>query len=89
MDCPAGDRAAAVRQAAAGIGKSLGKGIVEFKKGLKGVDDEIEQRSNANYQQNSYQQGYQGQLPNGTVQTMPPMQQGQPNTVGRADAPQH
>ena len=25
------------------VGKSLGKGIVEFKKGLKGVEDEIEQ----------------------------------------------
>lgn len=27
------------------VGKSLGKGIVEFKKGLKGVEDEIEQQS--------------------------------------------
>jgi len=27
------------------VGKSLGKGIVEFKKGLKGVDDEIENQS--------------------------------------------
>ena len=25
------------------VGRSLGKGIVEFKKGLKGVEDEIEQ----------------------------------------------
>ena len=25
------------------VGRSLGKGIVEFKKGLKGVDEEIEQ----------------------------------------------
>lgn len=25
------------------VGKSLGKGIVEFKKGLKGIDDDIEQ----------------------------------------------
>jgi len=27
------------------VGKSLGKGIVEFKKGLKGIDDEIETQS--------------------------------------------
>jgi sec-independent protein translocase protein TatA len=27
------------------VGRSLGKGIVEFKKGLKGVEDEIEQAS--------------------------------------------
>lgn len=27
------------------VGKSLGKGIIEFKKGLKGVDEEIEQAS--------------------------------------------
>jgi sec-independent protein translocase protein TatA len=25
------------------VGKSLGKGIVEFKKGLKGIEDEVEQ----------------------------------------------
>lgn len=28
------------------VGRSLGKGIVEFKKGLKGIDDEIEMASN-------------------------------------------
>ena len=27
------------------VGRSLGKGIVEFKKGLKGVEDEIEEQS--------------------------------------------
>ncbi len=27
------------------VGKSLGKGIVEFKKGIKGIDDEIEKES--------------------------------------------
>ena len=26
------------------VGRSLGKGIVEFKKGLKGVEDEVEKR---------------------------------------------
>jgi sec-independent protein translocase protein TatA len=29
------------------VGRSLGKGIVEFKKGLKGVEDEVEEASNA------------------------------------------
>lgn len=28
------------------VGRSLGRGIVEFKKGLKGVEDEIESASN-------------------------------------------
>jgi sec-independent protein translocase protein TatA len=27
------------------VGRSLGKGIVEFKKGLKGIDEEVEQAS--------------------------------------------
>lgn len=27
------------------VGRSLGKGIVEFKKGLKGVEDDIDQQS--------------------------------------------
>jgi sec-independent protein translocase protein TatA len=78
------------------VGKSLGKGIVEFKKGLKGVDEEVEQRSNPGYQgqqfqgQPQYQGGYpQQQLPQNQPQTMPPNYppQGQPNTVGRADNP--
>lgn len=29
------------------VGRSLGKGIVEFKKGLKGIEDEVEQASSA------------------------------------------
>jgi sec-independent protein translocase protein TatA len=28
------------------VGRSLGKGIVEFKKGLKGIEDDIETSSN-------------------------------------------
>jgi sec-independent protein translocase protein TatA len=28
------------------VGRSLGKGIVEFKKGLKGVEDDIEEQTN-------------------------------------------
>lgn len=30
--------------------KSMGKGIVEFKKGIKGVEDEVENASNSNSQ---------------------------------------
>ena len=67
------------------VGKSLGKGIVEFKKGLKGVEDDVETRSNPGYQQP--QSNYQQQLPSGQPQTMPPIPQGQPGTVGRADSP--
>jgi sec-independent protein translocase protein TatA len=29
------------------VGKSLGKGIVEFKKGLKGIEDDVETQVNA------------------------------------------
>lgn len=31
------------------VGRSLGKGIVEFKKGLKGVEDDIDASMNQNY----------------------------------------
>lgn len=63
------------------VGKSLGKGIVEFKKGLKGVDDEVEQQSNPRPPQWQQQQWNQ-QLPPGQPQTQPPMQQ---QTVSRSD----
>lgn len=29
------------------VGRSLGKGIVEFKKGLKGIEDDIEDKSDS------------------------------------------
>jgi sec-independent protein translocase protein TatA len=33
------------------VGRSLGRGIVEFKKGLKGIDEEVEAQSNkSNYE---------------------------------------
>ena len=44
------------------VGKSLGKGIVEFKKGLKGIEDEVEQvdveRPKLTSQQQTAQQSY-------------------------------
>jgi sec-independent protein translocase protein TatA len=33
------------------VGRSLGKGIVEFKKGLKGLEDDFEHNSGANPQE--------------------------------------
>jgi sec-independent protein translocase protein TatA len=33
------------------VGKSLGKGIVEFKKGLRGIDDDIDEGVNRNTDQ--------------------------------------
>jgi|SRR5215469_16981388 sec-independent protein translocase protein TatA len=46
------------------VGRSLGKGIVEFKKGLKGIDEEVE--AAANKQQSNYE-----------VKTLPPQEEKQ------------
>lgn len=76
------------------VGKSLGKGIVEFKKGLKGVEDEIEDASSRrapSSQPNQYQQWQQqasANLPQGAPPPPPPPAMNQPGTVGRADAAQ-
>lgn len=71
------------------VGKSLGKGIVEFKRGLKGVEDEIEEQASrpapstqlppppAPYQ-------HPGHLP--PAQGQAPMAPGQPGTVSRAES---
>jgi sec-independent protein translocase protein TatA len=55
------------------VGKSLGKGIVEFKKGLKGVEDEVEQVDRNIDQQNRNQQA------------LPPQQQTTNTTVTQYD----
>jgi len=58
------------------VGKSLGKGIVEFKKGIKGVEDEVEGQSAARPPQ-----AYTQQLPPGQVQNQQapwPQQQANP-----------
>lgn len=57
------------------VGKSLGKGIVEFKKGLKGVDDEIDQSTSR-----------RGNLPEGERQYHAPITDGQERRVSRDDA---
>ena len=44
------------------VGRSLGKGIVEFKKGLKGIDEDVEAASNK--QSNNYE-----------VKTLPPQEE--------------
>jgi sec-independent protein translocase protein TatA len=36
------------------VARSLGKGVVEFKKGLKGVEDDLDQSSYQAPKQNSY-----------------------------------
>lgn len=47
------------------VGRSLGKGIVEFKKGLKGIDDEIETASSSRTQTQISEQAYRAPLSNG------------------------
>lgn len=48
------------------VAKSLGKGIVEFKKGMKGVEDEIERPPSSLPPPNQYYQGqYSQQSPQG------------------------
>jgi TatA/E family protein of Tat protein translocase len=62
------------------VGKSLGKGIVEFKKGLKSIDDDVQAPSQA-------QRPYTNQINAGPAPAGPGVQQGVASTVSRADAP--
>ena len=59
------------------IGRSLGKGIVEFKKGLKGLEDEIE--VNANPRQESPQALEPPRPPQRVTATAPKFEEN-PNT---------
>lgn len=71
------------------VGKSLGKGIVEFKKGLKGVEDEIDTQSKKPDSTNPYQQNWQQQPPANLPPASPAAPvPGQPGTVSRADVAQ-
>ncbi|MFZ4429688.1 MAG: twin-arginine translocase TatA/TatE family subunit [Phycisphaerales bacterium] len=56
------------------VGKSLGKGIVEFKKGLKGVEDEVDQASSR-----------RGSLPENERHYHSPITDGQERRVSRED----
>lgn len=47
------------------VGKSLGKGIVEFKKGLKGIDDEIEQSSSRRGELADHERSYRAPITDG------------------------
>lgn len=70
------------------VGKSLGKGIVEFKKGLKGIEDDIDTPGKGSVQQpNAWQQGQSLPPPAASppAAAAPPMPQGQPHTVSRED----
>jgi sec-independent protein translocase protein TatA len=51
------------------VGRNLGKGIVEFKKGLKGIDEEVERQSNM---QTAQVQSTTPILPQSTVVTSAP-----------------
>jgi sec-independent protein translocase protein TatA len=66
------------------VGRSLGKGIVEFKKGLKGVEDEIDQNSNARPAQSAWAQQNQALPASQPAAASIPV--GQPGTVARNDA---
>jgi sec-independent protein translocase protein TatA len=59
------------------VGKSLGKGIVEFKKGLKGIDEDIEEQSNRPARRN--------ELPEQERQYRAPLTDGQERRVSRED----
>jgi len=57
------------------VGRSLGKGIVEFKKGLRGVEDEVEEASSAPARTS------QGQIPQASAPaTLPPAAKFDPYT---------
>ncbi len=67
------------------VGRSLGKGIVEFKKGLKGIEDEVdsaEQRARANRAAASLPSGDAAAAP----RIEPPSVQGQDVRVSRSDS---
>jgi sec-independent protein translocase protein TatA len=60
------------------VGRSLGKGIVEFKRGLKGMSDEIEEEASKPASQKSA-------LPH-TAQTIPPVSETREDArVSRSD----
>ncbi|MFN0011608.1 MAG: twin-arginine translocase TatA/TatE family subunit [Phycisphaerales bacterium] len=71
------------------VGKSLGKGIIEFKKGLKGIEDDIDTPGKVPVQQpNAWQQGQALPPPmSAPPAAAPAVPQGQPHTVSREDAP--
>jgi sec-independent protein translocase protein TatA len=45
------------------VGRSIGKGIVEFKKGLKGVEDDIDESSNRADRNRATDDRVQGEAP--------------------------
>jgi len=58
------------------VGKNLGKGIIEFKKGLKGMNDEIEEQSSAPPRRDS--------LPESEKPYRAPLDDGQDRRVSQA-----
>lgn len=66
------------------VGRSLGKGIVEFKKGLKGIEDEVESASNASKPQPAQNLMPAQQAPQIYQQTAPAPQIAPPVDAGQA-----
>ena len=63
------------------VGRSLGKGIVEFKKGINGIEDEIESSTTSSSADHSYDE------PDAHVEATapkfdPPAEEPKPETVG-------
>jgi sec-independent protein translocase protein TatA len=61
------------------VGKSLGKGIVEFKKGLKGIDEDIETQSSKPSQPRE-------ELPQQPSAYRAPLTEGEDRRVSRSDS---
>ena len=53
------------------VGRSIGKGIVEFKKGLKGVEDDIEESSTRADRSRAVDERVQGEAPKFEIPSEP------------------
>lgn len=63
------------------VGKDLGRSIIEFKKGLKGIDDDIEEQSS--------RPPRRAELPEQERQYRTPLTDGQERRVSREDVVEH
>jgi sec-independent protein translocase protein TatA len=67
------------------VGRSLGKGIVEFKKGLKGLEDDVEANTSAHPQDRS--PALEPPRPPQRIATTAPKFEDDAGVVRRADTP--
>lgn len=63
------------------VGRSLGRSIVEFKKGIKGIEEEIEAEANTPATKKDSRQ----ELPNNTSTRATPMREAQKEPVSAGD----